>query len=257
MFDSHAHLDMSDFDADRELVIERAEAVGVDTILTVGIDIQSSLAALALARRYPGLYASAGCHPHNSRDFSSARADSLADIASAPEVVAWGEIGLDYFRNNSPKEAQRKAFAMQLERAWDMNLPVVIHDREAHDEILHTVKRMGKRPRCGVIHCFSGDLNLAAQFISLGYYISIPGTVTYSKADQVRKTAAGISIEHILVETDSPFLAPVPRRGKRNEPAYVSYTVEALAGLKGMDPQEASRITAANARKLFGIPGSG
>jgi TatD DNase family protein len=254
MFDSHAHLDMNEFDEDRESVIERARAAGVDKILTVGIDLQSSLAALALATRYPGLYAAAGCHPHNSRDFTTALADRLADIAAADHVVAWGEIGLDFYRDNSPRDAQQKAFKIQLQRARELGLPVIIHDRDAHDDVLSAVKFMGGKDRSGVIHCFSGDLALAHEFIALGYYISIPGTVTFSKADTIREAATGLPLETMLVETDAPFLAPVPRRGRRNEPAFVSYTVEAIARLKNLKPEDVSLITARNACELFGIP---
>jgi TatD DNase family protein len=254
MFDSHAHLDMSEFDADRESVINRAKAAGVDKILTVGIDRESSAAAVALAKQYEGLYAAAGCHPHNSSDFTTAEADRLAEIAAAGQVVAWGEIGLDFFRNNSPREAQEQAFKLQLERARQLGLPVVIHDREAHDEVLHALKIMGKKDRSGVIHCFSGDLALAHEFIALGYSISIPGTVTFPKADTIREVTLGLPLETLLVETDAPYLAPVPKRGRRNEPAFVSYTVEAIARLKNMDPEDVSRITAGNACVLFGIP---
>jgi TatD DNase family protein len=254
MFDSHAHLDMSEFDEDRDLMIERAKAAGVNKILTVGIDLESSYAALALAKQYPGLYAAVGCHPHNSSEFTTAETDTLAEIAGAEQVVAWGEIGLDFYRNNSPRKAQEKAFNIQLERARELALPVVIHDREAHDEVLNAVKFMGKKDRAGVIHCFSGDLFLAHEFIALGYYISIPGTVTFSKADVIREVATGLSIKNMLVETDAPFLAPVPKRGRRNEPAFVSYTVEMIARLKSMDPEEVSLITAENACELFGIP---
>lgn len=254
MFDSHAHLDMNEFDADRESMIERAKAAGVDKILTVGIDTESSLAARALAKKYPGLYAAAGCHPHNSNDFTTADADTLAEVAAAGQVVAWGEIGLDFYRNNSPRESQQKAFNIQLERARELGLPVIIHDREAHDEVLNSVKFMGKRDRSGVIHCFSGDLALAHEFIALGYHISIPGTVTFSKAEVIREVATGLPIQNMLVETDAPFLAPVPKRGRRNEPAFVSYTVETIAHLKNMAPEEISLITARNACELFGIP---
>ncbi|MFO8089283.1 MAG: TatD family hydrolase [Desulfatiglandaceae bacterium] len=254
MFDSHAHLDMSEFDADRESMIERAKTAGVDKILTVGIDTESSIAARSLAKQYAGLYAAAGCHPHNSSDFTTAEADTLAEIAASGQVVAWGEIGLDFYRNNSPRGAQQKAFNIQLERARELGLPVIIHNREAHEEVLNAVKFMGKKDRAGVIHCFSGNLALAHEFIALGYYISIPGTVTFSKADSIREVATGLSIENMLVETDAPFLAPVPKRGRRNEPAFVSYTVKTIARMKNMEPEEISLITSRNACELFGIP---
>lgn len=254
MFDTHAHLDMSEFDSDLESMLDRAMTSGVDRILTVGIDMESSLRAVALAKKHRGLYAATGCHPHNSRGFTDLQADSLAELASAPEVVAWGEIGLDFFRDNSPRDAQRSAFLCQLQRARDLGMPAVIHNREAHEEVLAAARRLGKRDRCGVIHCFSGDLSLAAEFIALGYHISIPGTVTYPKAAMVRETAAGIPLERMLLETDAPYLAPVPRRGRRNEPSFIVHTVKAVAGLRGMEAGEISRITTANAEALFGVP---
>ncbi len=254
MIDTHAHMDMNPFDADRAYVIERALSSGVDRIVTVGIDTESSSRAVGLAGEFTGMYATVGFHPHNARNFTKELADSLAEMASLPEVVAWGEIGLDFFRDNSPRDTQRKAFLSQLEYAMDLEIPVVIHSRDAHGEILAALKRLGKREGGGVIHCYSGSPELAWEFIALGYSISIPGTITYSKAADVRETAASIPLESLLVETDAPYLAPVPHRGKRNEPAFVSHTVKAIAGLRGVEFDEIAGATTANAEALFRLP---
>lgn len=253
LIDSHAHLDMQDFKEDLSEVLERSFTGGLSHIITVGIDLDSSLAALELARGHSPIFAAVGFHPHVAENCESRGLDRLAMTASEPEIVAWGEIGLDYYRGYSSNDAQLKAFKDQLEIANDLNLPVIIHDREAHDDVLAILKRMGKGDRRGVIHCFSGDIDLATEFIDLGYYISIPGTVTYKKATQVKEVAAGIPLECLLVETDAPFLAPVPKRGKRNEPLFVNYTALEIARLRKADPDEIADATSKNAMALFGI----
>ena len=170
-----------------------------------------------------------------------------------PKVVAWGEIGLDFYRRYSPKDDQLKIFLRQLEIADDLNLPVIIHDREAHNDVFTILKKMGKGKRKGVIHCFSGDIDLAMAFIELGYYISIPGTVTYKKALKTKEVASNIPLKHMLVETDAPFLAPVPKRGKRNEPLFVNYTAQEVARLRNIKFEEVAEQTSKNAKTLFGI----
>ncbi len=256
LIDSHAHLDMNDFQRDREEVLDRAFQSGIVHIISVGIDVNSSVAAIDLARTCGSVSAAVGCHPHNAETCNPSDLETLADLASDPEVVAWGEIGLDYFRGYARPDAQIPLFQRQLRRAEDLHLPVVIHDREAHDDVYAILKRMGKGERKGVIHCFSGDLELATAFIDLGYFISIPGTVTYKKAEQVKDVAASIPMDRMLVETDAPFLAPVPRRGKRNEPAYVRFTAMEIARLRSIPFEELGRRTTENARYLFGLSGS-
>jgi len=254
LIDSHAHLDMDDFDRDREDVLKRALEAGVGHIVCIGIDLISSGDALNLARTYPYLSASVGSHPHNAESCTPSDLDQLASLASDPNVVAWGEIGLDYFRGYSSTEAQLRIFQEQLGRANDLNLPVIIHDREAHDAVYTILKGMGKGERRGVIHCFSGDLNLAEAFIDLGYFISIPGTVTYKNALQIKEVAVSIPLSRLLIETDSPYLAPVPKRGKRNEPAYVQFTAMEIARLRNIPFEGVARQTTENAKALFHLP---
>jgi len=253
LIDSHSHLDMDDFDRDRHGVIDRAVEAGITHIITVGIDLESSLAALELAKNSDVIRASVGCHPHNADGCNMENLDKLVSLASEPEIVAWGEIGLDYYRDYSSREGQTKIFLRQLEIAVELNLPAIIHDREAHEDVLDSLKKMGKGHKRGVIHCFSGDADLAREFIGLGYYISIPGTVTYKKAAQLRAVASQIPLESMLIETDAPFLTPVPKRGKRNEPAFVAYTAGEIARIRDMDVEEVGRVTSENANTLFGL----
>jgi TatD DNase family protein len=254
LIDSHAHLDMKDFDKDREDVIERAIKNGLTHIVTVGIDLDSSVIALDLARKHDFIYSTVGYHPHNADECDSRSLDALSGMASDSNVVAWGEIGLDFYRGYSSHDGQIKMFSRQLDMAHDLNVPVIIHDREAHSDVLRLLKKIGKGERKGVIHCFSGDTDLARDLIDLGYFISIPGTVTYKNASQIKAVAAGIPLECMLVETDAPFLAPVPKRGKRNEPLFVTFTALEIARLRGIGFDEVALQTSKNAKILFGLP---
>lgn len=252
LIDTHAHLDMDEFEKDREEVLARALEAGIGQIITIGIDLPSSRKALEIAGKNDPVYASVGYHPHNAESVDARALDDLAELAGFPKVVAWGEIGLDFFRRRSPPETQIKAFEQQLNMARNMRLPVIVHDRDAHDQLLGILKK-NKVPSGGVIHCFSGDYRLAGLFMDMGFYISIPGTVTYKKAVLVQDVAAKIPLERLLVETDAPFLAPAPHRGKRNEPAFVKYTALEVARLRGMDLQALAEATSKNARTLFNL----
>jgi TatD DNase family protein len=254
LIDSHCHLDMKNFDKDRDAVIERAQKDGIVHMISIGIDVKSSESALALARQYPFISATVGCHPHDADGCGAEDLKTLSRMAAEPEVVAWGEIGLDYYRNYAKKENQQNIFKIQLELAQAAKLPVIIHDRDAHEEVYAVLEKMGKGERKGIIHCFSGDRDLAEAFIALGYYISIPGTVTYKKAVQIKEVAAKIPLDRMLVETDSPFLAPVPRRGKRNEPAFINHTAREIAKLRGIPFETVALQTTRNARMIFGLP---
>ncbi|MBT3256684.1 MAG: TatD family hydrolase [Deltaproteobacteria bacterium] len=254
LVDSHCHLDMKDFDKDGEAVIGRARKEGIVHMISIGIDVKSSQSAIDLARRYAFISATVGCHPHDADECGPEDLQMLSRMTAEPEVVAWGEIGLDYYRNYSKKENQRKIFQTQLELAQTAKLPVIIHDRDAHEEVYATLEKMGKGERKGVIHCFSGDRDLAEAFIALGYYISIPGTVTYKKAIQIKEVAATIPLDRMLVETDAPFLAPVPRRGKRNEPSLVNHTAREIAKLREIPFETVAEQTTRNAGTLFGLP---
>jgi len=253
LIDSHAHLDMPQFDEDREDVIKRGADGGLERIITMGTNLGSSLTALDLARGHEIVCAAVGYHPHNAMECDREGLDRLARIASESEVVAWGEIGLDFFRNLSPTGEQLTVFSNQLEIADGLELPVIIHDREAHEDVYRILKKLRRKEKRGVIHCFSGDVDLAQKFIGLGFYISIPGTVTYKKASQIKEVARTIPLERMLVETDAPFLAPVPKRGKRNEPAFVTYTAMEIARIRKLEFEEVAGATAQNARDLFAI----
>jgi TatD DNase family protein len=245
---------MEDFDADRTAVIRRAKDTGIDTIITVGIDLKSSLAALALSEANEGVYATVGIHPHNAEGWNENDLEHLAKLAcNTRKVVAWGEIGLDFNRNYAPQEKQISLFKAQLSVARSLGLPVVIHDRDAHKTVLEILKRYGGGDAGGVIHCFSGDIDLATSFIKLGYFISIPGTVTYKKAPTVKAVAALMPLERLILETDAPFLSPVPFRGKRNEPSFVKYTALEVARLKGISFERLADSTTQNTINLFRI----
>ena len=254
LIDSHAHLDLKEFDKDRPQVIERAMSGGVSHIVSIGIDLESSEAAIRLAHKYPSVSPTVGIHPHSADEGTPQTLDRLAQIASENRVVGWGEIGLDYYRNYAPKEKQLETFKNQLQLARELNLPVIIHDREAHDDILRILKETGRGEKMGVIHCYSGDVSLAMEFIGMGYFISIPGTVTYKKATIVKEVAKAVPLERLMIETDAPFLAPVPKRGKRNEPLFVKYTAEEIARLRNTDVEIIAEATKMNTQELFNLP---
>lgn len=253
LIDSHAHLDLPEFDADREAVIERARTAGVASIVTIGIGPKECRAAVQIAQQWPFVYAALGIHPHNAARWNGEVRDFLAQAAHQPKVVAIGEIGLDFYRNRSAKKDQIRCFRDQIHLARDLKLPIIIHDREAHRETLAIVREEHAGEYGGVFHCFSGDASMARECIDLGFFISIPGTVTFRNAHVLHEVVRHVPLEHLLVETDCPFLTPVPFRGKRNEPAYVRYVAEAIAALKNLTTEEVASQTTANADKLFGL----
>lgn len=246
---------MEDYNNDLEEVLERAKAGGISNIIAVGIDIPSSKKALELAEKYDFIYSTIGFHPHEADKVDVSKIDELVQLASgSKKVVAWGEIGLDFYRNYSGVKSQVEIFELQLDRALELGLPVIIHDRDAHDEVMGIVKKRKDKNQKGVIHCFSGDYDLAMSFIDLGYHISIPGTVTYKNALKTQDVAARMPIERLLIETDAPFLSPLPHRGKRNEPLFVKHTAQKIAQLRNMDFEELALQTTLNAKRLFGLP---
>ena len=253
LIDTHCHLDMDAYADDLVSVISAAAACGVGGIITVGIDLDSSKQAVAIARRFPRVWASAGIHPHNAADAGPAQYKKLADLATdkANKVVGYGEIGLDYARNYAPAEVQQQAFRAQLELAKKLGLPVIIHDRDAHDDILRLLHENGPYPAGGVMHCFSGDSVFARQVLELGFFISIPGIVTFAKSDMLQQVARDIPLTQMLLETDGPFLAPVPFRGRTNRPEYLLYTAQKIAELRGIPLAEVARQTSRNAIDLF------
>ena len=260
LIDSHAHLDFSKFDGDRPAVIERARAAGVLAIVNVGTDLRTSRRAVELAEGYATIYAAVGMHPHDAKKLDGAALAELRELARRPKVVAVGEIGLDFYRDLSPRDVQRRAFQAQLAWAAKMGKPVIIHDRDAHDEIMEVLTgwARGQRNsplagRMGVLHTFSGNLSMAEKAIDLGFYISLSGPVTYKNAGQLSSVARALPLDRLLVETDCPFLTPHPHRGKRNEPAYVRLVAERIAALRGMSFDELAKATTANAQHLFDL----
>lgn len=251
LIDTHAHLQDTELLPDLPGVLERAAAAGVEGIICCGYDPASSHQAVELAAKHPLVWAAVGIHPENLAGVLPEDYDRLAELARSPRVVAWGEIGLDYVNGVPDREQQKAAFREQLARAQALGLPVIVHNREAHADVLALLKEAGPLPRAGVMHCFSGSSELARECMKLGFYISFAGPVTFKNAERVRKVAATIPVERLLAETDSPYLSPEPYRGRRNEPARVAQVTAALAGLFGSTLEEFGPRLAANAEHLF------
>ncbi len=250
--DSHAHLEMKDFDRDRAEVIKRAEDAGVDLIVTVGTTLDDCRKAVSIAGKFKNVYAAIGIHPHDVKEIDDGTYDSLKKLAKMDKVVAFGEIGLDFFRNLSPRETQIRRFAEQLEVAGEIGLPVIIHDRDAHKETVDMLRRW-KREHRGVIHCFSGDQTMAAKCLDMGFLISVPGAITFGKSEKLQEVVKYIPVTSLLVETDAPYITPHPNRGKRNEPAYVVHTARKVAEIKGLSLEELANVTYQNTKDIFGI----
>jgi len=255
LVDSHSHISMRQFDKDRDQVMARARDAGVVAIIDVGLDLESSRAAIGLAERYAGVFATVGFHPHSASQMKDDDVDRLAELAQHPRVVAIGETGLDFYRNRSPREAQITAFKRQLELAHRLGLPVVVHSRQANDEVLGILADWagGSSGPLGVLHCFSGDKELGRRYVEMGFLLSIAGPVTYSKSSAV-EVARELPLDKLLIETDCPFLTPEPYRGKRNEPAYVSLVAERIAEIRGVSVDMVAQRTAENAIRLFQLP---
>jgi TatD DNase family protein len=252
LIDTHAHLDLPDFARDLPAVLDRAVSAGVRRIITVGTDLASSRRAVDLAAQFPMLFATVGVHPHDAARMPAEALDELADLARRPKVVAIGEIGLDYYRDLSPRPAQRAVFAAQLDLARRLDLPVVIHCREAHAEVRAILGEQAIARR-GVMHCFSGSPDDARAALDLGLHISFTGTITFPKAARTREVAKVVPLNRTMVETDCPYMAPEPRRGRRNEPAWVKYVAAALAAAHGVAPDAIAAATTAAARDLFAL----
>lgn len=261
LVDSHCHLQDPKFDGDRHEVILRLREAGVSAAVVIGYDLESSLRAVDIADSMGDLYATIGVHPHDAKTLTPRDIKALSRLADSSRVVAVGEIGLDFYRNLSPPETQRKAFREQLELARSLRLPVVVHAREADEETFealadHAQSVLATWPKdrpLGVMHCFGGDLALALRYIEIGFVISIAGTCTYPNAERTRCVARGIPLRWMAVETDAPYLPPQSQRGKRNEPAYLVETVEQIAALRGESFAEVADCTAMAAARLFGL----
>lgn len=259
LIDTHCHLDFDAYDTDRADVIARAAAQGVTRVVNPATDAASGAAALALADVYPGIFVAVGIHPNSTAEFTPADLDGIAQQAQHTHVVAIGEIGLDYYRDWSPRAQQRLAFEQQLELAARLELPVIIHNREASDDVLAVLAAWvptlpdSLRERPGVLHSFSAPRAAAEQALALGFYLGFTGPITYKNADALRSVAAAAPLDRLLVETDGPFLTPHPHRGKRNEPAYVAYVAERLAALHNVSNEALAAATTQNAERLFGL----
>lgn len=251
LIDSHAHLEMPEFKRDLEEVIQRARESGVDYLFTVGTEKKDWKRALEIASSYPKIYAILGVHPHNTKEIDDRTYPILRELCKNQKVVAYGEIGLDFFRNLSSPEVQVKRFREQIALAKELQLPVVVHDRDAHQETLDILKSERAEEWGGIIHCFSGDYRMAKECIDLGFYISIPGTVTFRNAGAFQEMVRKLPLDSLLVETDAPFLTPVPLRGKRNEPSFVRYTAQKIADLKRIPFENVAETTSANALRVF------
>jgi TatD DNase family protein len=256
--DSHAHIDGPEFDADRDEIIERAQAAGVTTILNVGTgDPHAGVfeRAVEVGRKYPSLYTAIGTHPHDARFYDDAAERKTKELLKAGErVVAWGEIGLDFHYDNSPRDVQIEVFKRQLRAARECDVPVIIHTREAERETIEILKSdYDGASSKGVFHCFSGSKDLALRALELDFMISFSGIVTFRKAEELRETAKCVPLDRLLVETDCPFLAPVPHRGKRNEPAYVVEVARCIAELRGVATEEIAKVTSENFKRFLKI----
>jgi TatD DNase family protein len=258
LIDSHAHLDMPRFDADRDETIQRAAQAGVSSIINVGIDLASSQKAIELAQLYPAVLAAVGIHPQETNNIIEGDMANLADLTRKPKVVAIGEIGLDFYRDCAPHEQQIRVLKWQLSLAHEINLPIIIHCRQAEKEMVTTLTNWlanhgstAKAP--GVIHCFSGSLELAKIYLNLGFYISLGAYIDYPSSKSLRDVIKALPMDKLLIETDCPFLPPQSRRGERNEPAYVVETAKELGTIKKMSLQEVASSTGANATRLFGL----
>lgn len=252
LIDSHCHLDAKRFDEDRSAMIDRARAAGVERMVTIGCDVENSRRALGLAATHADVFASVGVHPHEAGEAQTGFADELRQLSSHPKCVAIGECGLDFYYDHSPRERQAEVFSEQIALGRELNKPLVVHVRDAWEECLAQLK--SERAHSGVIHCFTSTWEHAQAALKLGFYISIPGIVTFKKAGELPDVVPKIPLDRLLVETDSPFLAPMPYRGKRNEPAYVAHVAEKVAQLRQMPVAELKEATGANARRLFGLP---
>ena len=256
MIDSHAHLDFKEFDKDRAEVIQRAFANGVKKIINVGCNLERSKASIELAEKYRNIFASVGCHPHDVdiAELSIVNRE-LRKLTKSDKVVAIGECGLDYFRleNEKDKENQQKLFRTQIKLAKEMNLPLIIHCRDAYDDLLDILQSFDLSEKPGVAHCFLGNLSEAERLLDLGFYISFTGVITFPKAEKTLEVVKKISLDRILIETDCPYLAPVPKRGDRNEPVYVRYVAEKIAEVRDIDIEKVEKATANNTMRLFGI----
>lgn len=256
LIDSHAHIDAPQFSDDREAMLQRARDAGVQTLLAIGTGPgpEKLDAALPYAEQHDWIYTTVGIHPHEAKEVTPAHLDQLARLAQHPKVIAWGEIGLDYFYDHSPRDTQAEVFRAQMELAHAAKLPIIIHCRDAWDDCLDQIEQHWKPTGLGgILHCFTSSLEHAKRGLDLGFLISFAGNSTYPKTQSIRDVAKELPLDRILIETDAPYLAPQAFRGKRNEPAYVAEVAKTLATVRNLAPEEIAATTASNFRRFFGI----
>jgi TatD DNase family protein len=255
LIDSHAHIQSKEYLGETAAVIQRAAEAGVEQIVVVGGagDMSSNTAAVALTESWTNLYATVGMHPHDAKDVGEEELQALKKLTAHPKVVAVGETGLDYYYNHSPREVQRRVFAQFICLAGETGLPLVVHERDGAKEAAELLRKDGKGNVLGVIHCFTGDYDAARTYLDLGFYLSFTGIITFKNAEPLRDVVRRLPLEKMFVETDSPYLTPVPHRGKRNEPAYVRFVARAIASVKNVTVEEVARVTTNNVRTLFRI----
>ena len=252
-FDSHCHVDEVKFNEDRDTVLARMREHGITRFAVIGSDMESSRHAIAFAKKHTGAVAAGGFHPHEAKGFREEDCEEIARWWKNGEIRAIGEIGLDYYYDLSPRDVQRTVCILQMELAYELGAPVVFHIRDAHGEMLEIMKSMKSKLTGGIIHCFSGSAESAKEYLKLGYYISFAGPLTFKKAPKLQETALLVPKDRLLIETDSPYLAPEPVRGRRNEPANVRYVGMKLAELRGETPEETAAYTTENAMRVYGI----
>ncbi|MFD1021133.1 TatD family hydrolase [Thalassobacillus hwangdonensis] len=253
LFDTHVHLNARQFNEDREEVIRRAKETGVEYMVVVGFDRETIPLAIEIAESHKNIYAAVGWHPVDAIDMEESDLAWLEELSAHPKVVALGEMGLDYHWDKSPKDVQKEVFRKQIALAKKVNMPIIIHNREATNDIVTILKEENAAEVGGIMHCYSGPADIAKQCVDMNFMISLGGPVTFKNAKEPKEVAAAIDLEHLLIETDCPFLAPHPNRGKRNEPAYVKLVAEQIAELKGLSYEEVTAKTTENALKFFGI----
>ena len=257
LVDSHCHLDFPDFAEELDDVVGRAREAGIGLMLTICTHLTRFERVLAIAERFDDVYCTVGIHPHEAGHEPEATAQTLIDLARHPKVVGFGETGLDYFYEHSPREAQKASFRAHIDAARQADLPIIIHTRDAEEDTMAILaEEHAKGPFRGVVHCFSSSAQLAEKAVDIGLYISLSGIVTFKKAEELRETVRGVPADRLLVETDAPYLAPVPKRGKRNEPAFTVHTAQVVAGLKDLDAESFANLTTSNFLTLFSkVPG--
>jgi TatD DNase family protein len=259
MIDTHCHLNFDSYNEDRDAVIERAAKAGVTQIIIPAVDMETCEEAMALAAEHEGIFAAVGVHPNSTADFEPGMIERLREWSKAKRVVSIGEIGLDYYWDKSPKARQFEAFEAQLSLAAELQLPVIIHNREADEDVITVLESWVKtvpesmKARLGVLHSFSAPLAIAERALALGFYLGFTGPITFKKADDLRQVAQNVPLNRLLVETDGPFLTPEPYRGKRNSPEYIPYIMDRLAALQNVSTDEMAKITTENAVRLFGL----